>query len=443
MSEPVQEHTTSPASGRTWLFVPGDRPARFEKAAGSGADAVVCDLEDAVSAESKTVARDAVARFVHAGNQAWVRVNAKDTPWHDADLTALKGAPGLRGVVVPKSDDPATMREVATALGGNVPLIALVESAEGLQNVSALVAEPAVHRLAFGAIDFSLDAGIEVATHSSTDSAADPDEEDGVGFGHDEDTALLYARSALVVASRAGGLPGPIDGVTVATTDVVRVEREARRSRSLGFGGKLCIHPAQIEPVLAGSDPAPRTSPGRARYWPKPTPATVRRSACRARWSTSPSSSAPNASSPPPKQPTRSPPRTADDRHATTHCYGHRGPHARAGPSVRSAHRLTGRTHPRPAGSTATVALALPSGPATDLRSGHRRASRVRRHPGPTRPGPPANVRRRTGHPKPGHCGWVPRPPAPPGRRPRSTRPAGRAPKPWSPSITTPRRKVR
>ena len=219
----------------TWLFVPGDRPERFERARASGADEVICDLEDAVAAGGKDAAREQVCRWLADGGSGWVRVNAADTAWFGADVDTLARAPGLRGVIVPKADDPSLMERVRRSLGDTVGLVALVESARGVVGAYGLAGSAAVDRLAFGSIDYAVD----------VDAAED-------------DESLLLARLTLVLASRAATKPGPIDGITRSLEDAELIVAEARRSRRLGFTGKLCIHPAQLEPVSTAFAPTPR-----------------------------------------------------------------------------------------------------------------------------------------------------------------------------------------
>ena len=211
-----------------WLFVPGDRPERFAKAAASGADAVICDLEDAVAPANKPAARAAVAGWLRE-HRAYVRVNAAGTPWHDRDVAALSGLPGLIGVMLPQAETPVEIR----ALGDGVPVVPLVETAAGVENVAALATVPGVQRLAFGSIDFALDCGMD-----------------------ELDETLLYARSRLVLASRAARIAAPLDGVTAELDDPQETARDARWSRRLGFGGKLCIHPRQVALVTAAFTPS-------------------------------------------------------------------------------------------------------------------------------------------------------------------------------------------
>ncbi|SES41242.1 aldolase/citrate lyase family protein [Lentzea albida] len=87
----------------TWLFVPGNAPHRFAKAATAGADAVIVDWEDAVRPENKTLAREETLRWLGSGGRAWVRVNAVDTDWFIGDIDAIAGANGVLGVVLPKA----------------------------------------------------------------------------------------------------------------------------------------------------------------------------------------------------------------------------------------------------------------------------------------------------------------------------------------------------
>ncbi|WP_326810141.1 CoA ester lyase [Streptomyces scopuliridis] len=218
-------------SERTMLFVPGDRPERFAKAASSGADAVLLDLEDAVPEGNKAQAREASVAWL-AHSPGLVRVNAVSTPWHADDLAALAALPeatALRGVVLPKSSTAPQVATVIERLPHRMPVLALVENAIGLREAAAIAGLPQVARMLFGSIDYALDTGI---------TPSEPDEPE-----------LLWARSALVNASRAAGLPAPLDGVFTHLDDLEALESSSRRSRALGFGGRLCVHPRQIATV--------------------------------------------------------------------------------------------------------------------------------------------------------------------------------------------------
>ncbi len=211
-------------SARTALFVPGDRPDRFEKAAASGTDLVVCDLEDAVSPERKPEALEWVADWLAGDARACVRTNAPGTTELVGELARLRGLPGLVAVVVPKAEDPAELERIHRHL--DAPVVALIESAVGVARVVELAAAPGVSRLGFGHLDYSVDIGS--------------------GSGRE---AMLAARSAVVLASRLAELAGPFDGVTPELDDVDRVADDATYALELGFTGKLLIHPRQVAPA--------------------------------------------------------------------------------------------------------------------------------------------------------------------------------------------------
>ena len=219
---------------RSLLFVPATRPERFAKALDSAADCIVIDLEDAVGLDSKDSARAQLAQHLplltaEQRARTAVRVNAVGTPWHDADIALLRDwtKHGVT-VMLPKSENADALRRAAEQLGAEARLVALIESLAGLDNADALARDPQVARIAFGHLDFQLDLGMR----------ATPDEPE-----------LAFARNALVAASRRARLPAPIDGVTTRTDDAERLSADARRARAFGFGGKLCIHPAQVAGV--------------------------------------------------------------------------------------------------------------------------------------------------------------------------------------------------
>ena len=225
----------------SFLFVPAIQPERLPKALASGADLVIADWEDAVAPADKERARTALADALAAlpapqRARLLVRINSEATPWFAADLQALAQltAQGLAGAVVPKAERAQTLQAVARAAGPQAALVPLVESVAGLAAADALAAAPQVARLAFGHLDFQVDAGMACA---------------------EDEQELLPVRMALVLASRRAGLAAPIDGVTVDTRNPERMGRDAERARRMGFGGKLCIHPAQVPVLHAAFDP--------------------------------------------------------------------------------------------------------------------------------------------------------------------------------------------
>ncbi|TLX71312.1 CoA ester lyase [Pseudomonas nicosulfuronedens] len=215
---------------RSYLFVPGDRPERFAKALAAGADVVILDLEDAVPAQNKAAAREHVRKAIEGGADVVLRINGFGSSDFAQDLALLRDLP-VRGVMLPKAETVEPMVELAAAT--TAPIIPLIESALGLWQVLNVARAPGVERLAFGSIDFQVDIGCD---------------------GSDE--ALLHARSQIVLASRVAGLQAPIDGVSVVLDDEALIALESRRSRTLGFVGKLCIHPRQVAAVNQAFSPS-------------------------------------------------------------------------------------------------------------------------------------------------------------------------------------------
>ena len=210
----------------TWLLVSGDRPDQFDRAASCGADEVICDLEDAVAEDRKDEARHQVAQWIADGGSVWVRINACPTPHCELDLAALADLAGLRGIVVPRAENPEVLAALSRRLRAGTGILALIETAAGVLRAPAIARCPGVSRLAFGSIDFAAE----------------------MNAAHD-DESLMTARSALVLASRTAAKPAPVDDVTPVLDGPAGAARDAARARRMGFRGKLCIHPAQIRAV--------------------------------------------------------------------------------------------------------------------------------------------------------------------------------------------------
>ncbi|MBY8608133.1 CoA ester lyase [Burkholderia arboris] len=212
---------------RSYLFVPGNRPDRFAKAAASGVDVVVIDLEDAVPPAEKKVARAALAEWLATNDTpVAVRINDVNSEWFREDI-ALCRAPSVKTVMLPKTEriDDIFLCEFA---GKPTEVLPMIETAQGFRNVVAIAQHRLTTRLVFGNIDFQLDLSID---------------------GDDEQ--LLYFRSHIVLASRLGNLLPPVDGVSLALDDPAQIERDTLRAKRLGFGAKLCIHPKQVQAVNA------------------------------------------------------------------------------------------------------------------------------------------------------------------------------------------------
>lgn len=236
---------------RTALFVPGNRPDRVDKAVRSGADAVIIDLEDAVPLNLKAETRPKVRQKVieHMDQRIFVRVNALGTEFFHEDIDSVV-VEGLDGVIAPKMESAAQIREVYECLvaaeekqgiaPGKILIIPLIESAAGVERISEIVTEKTVRdrlfTVAFGALDYTLDLGIEMTR---------------------EGMELLYPRSRIAIACRAAGIEPPLDTpFMIDLRDIEALKEDAARARALGFQGKQCIHPNQIEPCHAVFSPS-------------------------------------------------------------------------------------------------------------------------------------------------------------------------------------------
>ena len=227
---------------RAILFAPGSEPRKLSRVGEFGADGIVLDLEDAVAETQKDGARAAV-RASLAGYDATpvvaVRVNGSETSRLEDDIHAVVTA-DLDCLMVPKVEVPsllamldALLLDVEASQGlpaRSVRILATIETAAGVVRADEIAAagKGRLVTLVFGLVDFSRDLGIDLS--------AEGDE-------------LLYARSRIVLAARVAGLRAPLDGPYLDLDDLEGVEREARRSRRLGFGGRVVIHPRHVEPT--------------------------------------------------------------------------------------------------------------------------------------------------------------------------------------------------
>ncbi|WP_072802139.1 HpcH/HpaI aldolase/citrate lyase family protein [Rhodococcoides yunnanense] len=218
---------------RSWLLVPATKPETFSAAIASDVDAVILDIEDAVSPSAKPAAREAVVAWLEAGNSAWVRINDATTSFWADDLAALSGLKGLAGVMLAKTESGNQVDASAARLAEGTRILALVESAVGLEATPEIARADSTFRLAFGSGDFRRDTGMS-----------------------DEPLAMAYPRSRLVVSSRAARLPGPIDGPTLAANESI-LARDSALTLSMGMTGKLCMHAEQAPIVNRELAPAP------------------------------------------------------------------------------------------------------------------------------------------------------------------------------------------
>jgi citrate lyase subunit beta/citryl-CoA lyase len=209
---------------RSWMLVNGAKTEEFDAAAATKADQIVLDIEDAVDPTQKAASRDEVAKWLET-HEAWVRINDRSSDFWSDDIDQLRDIPGLLGVMLAKTEDGSHVTETFDRLGGKTRVLALVESAVGIEEAREIACARGAFRLAFGSGDYRRDTGTSV-----------------------EDIAMAYPRSRLVVASRIGNLPGPIDGPTVGTSYGILREK-SEHAVALGMTGKLCLHHDQI-PVI-------------------------------------------------------------------------------------------------------------------------------------------------------------------------------------------------
>lgn len=241
--------TASPRPLRSLLFVPANRERFLAKLSELRPDGVILDLEDSVPPGEKEAARARVAELLRGGrfpeHQLFVRVNAFATGLTRADFAAVV-SPRLAGIFLPKVEDPSELREANRLLAaaeeraglpiGSTRLIPIIETVRGVLRLRELAdGGPRVLALNFGYDDFTLDLGV-------------PRTADGL--------ETLYPRAMLAIAARAAGVLA-IDGPLADFGDPARLEAECRVSRQLGFNGKQCIHPSQIETINRVFTPSP------------------------------------------------------------------------------------------------------------------------------------------------------------------------------------------
>jgi len=205
----------------TGLYVPGDRPERFDKAVATGAQLVILDLEDAVADAHKASAREAVASWLRARAPGDTVVQVRINAGEPLDLAALAAVDAEFEIRVPKVESLSDLDVVARAVPGH-PLTALFETALGVEGALALAAHSAVTRLALGESDLASDLGTRAPA------------------------AMDYARMRVLFAARAAGLPAPMLSAYPGIRDLDGLRADTERGRDLGWVGRTAIHPSQL-----------------------------------------------------------------------------------------------------------------------------------------------------------------------------------------------------
>ena len=213
---------------RSYLFVPATQPERIKKALASDADAIIIDLEDAVPLSEKDKVRDSVLKVLHELENPvkaiYLRINDLLTAFWREDVSLLKEYP-FAGIVLPKTNTKEDIEEIENFVPENQHIIPLIETAQGVLSVKSIASTSRrIKRLAFGAIDYSLDLGINLSITQNE---------------------LIYLRSMIAISSRAYGLLPPIDTVYTEFKNDEGLIRESCLGKQYGFCGKLCIHPNQ------------------------------------------------------------------------------------------------------------------------------------------------------------------------------------------------------
>jgi citrate lyase subunit beta / citryl-CoA lyase len=228
---------------RSYLFCPGNHPRKVAKVFGAGADAVILDLEDAVAISEKAATRSPVVDALHPPRpcRGYVRINGLATGFTFGDLEAVV-APGVDGVVLPKVESVLDLAKIDWLIGelearrglavGQIDLMPILETGPGVANARAICGAAKsggrVRRVSFGAGDYTADMGMDWTRG---------------------ETECDHARAEIVLASRIAGLEPPIDTVWADLSDADGLVASADKVKAMGFQGKLCIHPSQIEPV--------------------------------------------------------------------------------------------------------------------------------------------------------------------------------------------------
>lgn len=243
--------TRAPLTVRSLLFVPGGRPEMLAKVARSRPDAVVVDLEDAVAPADKEQAREGAVTALRGGRPGagtvLVRINPPGTPWHDADLAAVAELAGIDGVagddrvpraavdgmVLPKYERVEQLDRVRAALPPEGRVVVGIENARGVADARLLL-EAQPDAVYFGAEDLIADLG---------------------GRRTVGGTEVLYARSQVCLSAHLAAVPA-VDQAVVAVREVERFRTDAEQARDLGYRGKICLHPTQVEAAHAVFTPS-------------------------------------------------------------------------------------------------------------------------------------------------------------------------------------------
>lgn len=215
-----------------YLFVPGNDEKKIRKSLTTSCDAIIFDLEDAVQVSQKDDARNLLKNVLtnedtikNSNQKKFIRINSIHTPWFEDDLNLLKRL-NIDGLMLPKCEDASHVKAISQACQ-DIEIIPLIETAQGVWNAKEILqVSHQVQRLAFGAVDFALDIGVEWSVE-----------------GTERDAAMKH----LVLASRFTGVDSPVDAVFPIIDDKLSLQKDATFAKKIGFYGKMVIHPKHIE----------------------------------------------------------------------------------------------------------------------------------------------------------------------------------------------------
>lgn len=222
---------------KVFLFVPATRPERIAKAFACGADEVVLDWEDTIALEDKAQARANTADYCRQSDSAavWVRINGAHSAFHADDLAAVTDIPKIKGLLLSKTVCAEEISAVYRA--ANLPVIADIESAQGMADIAAIARSDGLFAITYGCLDLANDLGLNYGTAAAQ-------------------TVFDRLRTDLLLHSRINGLHAPIETTFPDFDDSEAVRRNTRHWRNMGFGGVLCIHPKQVAAVKAALRPS-------------------------------------------------------------------------------------------------------------------------------------------------------------------------------------------
>jgi citrate lyase subunit beta/citryl-CoA lyase len=213
---------------RSMLFAPGNKYELLQKFSKIQPDIAIIDLEDAVPDSEKQVARENLQKYAQEDKAAvttYVRVNALVSQHFEEDIRSIP--PQIAGIVIPKVNDASDIERATQAIERNsvsAKILVGIETVKGLMSVQDIFGTASVFAAYFGAEDYVHDLG---------------------GLRTDGNDEVLFARTQIGISSRLFGVP-VVDQIVADFSDSERFMKEAQQAKSLGFTGKLCIHPSQV-----------------------------------------------------------------------------------------------------------------------------------------------------------------------------------------------------